>query len=66
MTRNESTGLFIYDLAVHPDHQRRGAGRALIPALRAKAADCAISVAFVPADNEDTHALDFLPCARRG
>jgi aminoglycoside 3-N-acetyltransferase I len=59
MTRDESTELFIYDLAVHPDHQRRGVGRALIAALRTRAADCGISVAFVPADNEDTHALDF-------
>jgi aminoglycoside 3-N-acetyltransferase I len=27
MTRAETTELFIYDVAVHADHQRRGVGR---------------------------------------
>lgn len=59
MTRNESTELFIYDLAVHPTHQRRGVGRALVETLRAEAAAAGITVAFVPADDDDVHALDF-------
>jgi aminoglycoside 3-N-acetyltransferase I len=59
MTRDESTELFIYDLAVHPDHQRKGVGRALVDTLRRQAAAAGIRVAFVPADNDDTHALDF-------
>ncbi len=59
MTRNESTELFIYDLAVHPAHQRKGVGRALVETLRAEAATAGIVVTFVPADNEDEHALEF-------
>lgn len=59
MTRSEDTELFIYDLAVHPDHQRQGVGRALVQALRAEAATRGIRVAFVPADVEDGHALEF-------
>lgn len=59
MTRSESRELFIYDLAVHPAYQRRGIGRALIEALRAQGTAEDIGVAFVPADNEDDHALAF-------
>lgn len=59
MTRSESKELFIYDLAVTEAHQRQGVGRALILALRKLAAADGITVAFVPADNEDTHALSF-------
>jgi aminoglycoside 3-N-acetyltransferase I len=59
MTRSESTELFIYDLAVSAAEQRRGVGRALVGALRSQAAEVGIHVTFVPADNDDTHALDF-------
>ena len=59
MTRRETTELFVYDLAVKAEHRRKGVGRALIAALRALAAREAIDVVFVPADNEDTDALDF-------
>jgi aminoglycoside 3-N-acetyltransferase I len=59
MTRAEASELFIYDLAVRPEFQRQGVGRALIAALRVAGAAEGISEAFVPADNEDTHALDF-------
>lgn len=59
MTRSESFELFIYDLAVDPPFQRQGVGRRLIQDLLASAARQGIRVAFVPADNEDTHALDF-------
>lgn len=59
MTRNESTELFIYDLAVHPHVQRQGIGRALVTALRTQAAAAGITVSFVPADDEDEHALAF-------
>jgi aminoglycoside 3-N-acetyltransferase I len=59
MTRAETTELFIYDVAVHTDHQRRGVGRQLLNALRDAAASESIGELFVPADNEDTHALDF-------
>ena len=58
-TRNESTELFIYDVAVHPAFQRRGIGRQLMTTLLALAAKRGIDVTFVPADNEDDHALAF-------
>jgi aminoglycoside 3-N-acetyltransferase I len=59
MTRDESSELFIYDLAVLPAHQRQGVGRALVETLRALGASEGITVAFVPADNDDLHALEF-------
>lgn len=59
MTRGESSELFIYDIAVRSDHQRTGVGRHLISVLRKQAAELGIEVAFVPADDEDVHALDF-------
>ena len=59
MTRAEATELFIYDVAVRPDHQRRGIGRQLLTAVRIAAAQAGIDELFVPADNEDIHALDF-------
>ena len=59
MTRTESAELFIYDIAVRGDHQRRGIGRRLIATLREAAAAAGIQVVFVPTDEEDIHALDF-------
>ncbi len=59
LTRVEGLELFIYDLAVHPDFQRRGVGRALMTELTTQAANAGIPVAWVPADNEDEHALEF-------
>lgn len=59
MTRAQSSEIFIYDIAVRREHQRKGIGRRLIEELRAQAADMGIQDLFVPADNEDAHALDF-------
>ncbi|HEY0883120.1 MAG TPA: GNAT family N-acetyltransferase [Archangium sp.] len=59
MTREEKTELFIYDLAVRADRQRLGIGRALVDELRVAGAREGITVSFVPADDEDVHALDF-------
>jgi aminoglycoside 3-N-acetyltransferase I len=59
MTRTATSEIFIYDVAVHPEYQRNGVGRALIAELRAQAAQAGIGEVFVPADNEDVHALDF-------
>lgn len=59
LTREEGAEIFIYDVAVDPAVQRRGVGRALIDALVREAAALNIDVAFVPADNDDRHALDF-------
>lgn len=59
MTRQEAHELFIYDLAVMPTHQRRGVGRRLVETLCSEAAAAGVSVAFVPADVEDEHAVAF-------
>jgi len=59
MTTSESSELFVYDIAVRADVQRQGIGRALMTALRAATTAEGIGDMFVPADNEDTHALDF-------
>ena len=58
-TTAEGKELFIYDIAVHPDHQRQGHGRRLIDRLRSAAATQDIDTLFVAADNDDVHALDF-------
>ena len=59
MTRSRSAELFIYDLAVRPEHQRRGVGRRLVEALTELAQAQGIATSFVAADNDDTHALSF-------
>lgn len=59
MTRAEASELFIYDLAVRADWQRQGIGRYLITTLRERAAVAGLQTVFVPADNDDLHALDF-------
>jgi aminoglycoside 3-N-acetyltransferase I len=59
MTRTQSFEVFVYDLAVHEDFQRRGIGRRLIAALLEGAQAEGIETVFVPADNEDEHALEF-------
>ena len=59
MTRSETRELFIYDLAVQPEHQRRGVGRLLVETLRREAAAAGVPLAFVPADVEDEHAVAF-------
>ena len=59
MTRSESFEIFIYDLAVREDQQRKGIGRQLMTALREAAAIAGIQHVLVAADNDDVHALDF-------
>ncbi|MEP6620119.1 MAG: GNAT family N-acetyltransferase [bacterium] len=59
MTRTESSELFIYDVAVREEYQRRGVGRLMMTALRTAAAVAGIAVAFVPADDDDAHAQEF-------
>lgn len=59
MTRSPCAELFIYDLAVRADRQRRGIGRALVNTLCALAAAEGITTCFVPAEDEDGHAIAF-------
>ncbi len=59
MTRSEARELFVYDIAVAPEHQRRGIGRELVRSLRSEAALVGITCVFVAVDAEDVYALDF-------
>jgi aminoglycoside 3-N-acetyltransferase I len=59
LTRAESKELVIYDIAVVPAHQRHGIGRQLLKTARDLAAECGITTTWIPAENEDVHALDF-------
>jgi aminoglycoside 3-N-acetyltransferase I len=55
LTRREEFEIFLYDIAVAERFQRRGVGRRLLETLRTQSG----LTVWVPADNEDTHALDF-------
>lgn len=59
LTRSQTSEIFIYDIAVRRDRQRQGVGRELIEALRTAAAAAGVDDLFVPADDEDAHALEF-------
>jgi aminoglycoside 3-N-acetyltransferase I len=59
MTRAERAEVFLYDVAVRADHQRRGVGRQLLTALRDAATAAGGLDVFVAAEAEDSHALDF-------
>jgi aminoglycoside 3-N-acetyltransferase I len=59
MTKSESSEIFIFDVAVRPDHQRTGVGRLLLATLREEGARQGIVQVFVAVDDEDLHALDF-------
>jgi aminoglycoside 3-N-acetyltransferase I len=59
LTRAERSEMFIYDIAVRKDRQRMGVGRHLMTSLFEAADAVGIHDVFVPADNEDLHALDF-------
>jgi aminoglycoside 3-N-acetyltransferase I len=59
MTRTQGSEVFIYDIAVRRDRQRGGIGRELVTHLRAAAAAEGIDTVFVPADDEDDHAIEF-------
>jgi aminoglycoside 3-N-acetyltransferase I len=59
MTRSEAREIFIYDIAVRVEHRRRGVGRLLMSGLRELARGAGIDDLFVPADEQDAHALEF-------
>lgn len=59
MTTSETFELFVYDLAVREDHQRKGIGRQLMAALRREAVEHGVRVLYVPVDDGDAHALAF-------
>ena len=51
--------IFIYDVAIKSEYQRKGIGRKLIAALLALAKEKGANEVFVAAHTEDTHALKF-------
>ena len=59
MTREEGFEIFLYDIAVREDRQRLGVGSRLVTILREEASKLGVWDVFVPADDEDEHALDF-------
>ncbi len=59
LTRLEERELFLFDIAVRPEHHRRGIGRQLIDALLELGSAEGIGTMFVAVDNEDIEALDF-------
>jgi aminoglycoside 3-N-acetyltransferase I len=56
---DNKTELFLYDMAVHPDHQRKGIGKQLLEFLKDYCAKNEINTFFVLAHEEDVHALEF-------
>lgn len=59
MTRSPSRELFVYDVAVREDRQRRGIGRAMLVELCAQAGAAGIESVFVAVADADVHAMDF-------
>jgi aminoglycoside 3-N-acetyltransferase I len=59
MTAYEGAEIFIYDVAVVADYQRRGVGQRLLAAVRDEASRPGRSSVLVLADNEDAGALAF-------
>jgi len=59
MTRSPARELFVYDVAVREDRQRRGIGRAMLVELVAQAGREGIESVFVAVADEDVHAMDF-------
>jgi aminoglycoside 3-N-acetyltransferase I len=55
----EKSELFIYDIAVKPEFQRRGIGRSLISKIKEDCVNIDIDEIFVAANEEDDYALDF-------
>jgi aminoglycoside 3-N-acetyltransferase I len=59
LPRSQRAELLIYDLAVQPAFQRQGVGRRLVQAALREASEQGLVATWVPAANEDFHALDF-------
>ncbi|RYE24822.1 MAG: GNAT family N-acetyltransferase [Sphingobacteriales bacterium] len=51
--------VYIYDLAIKTEHQRKGFGKMLLEAVRSHARNSGYADVFVQAEGADTHALDF-------
>lgn len=51
--------MYIYDIAVHPEFQKRGLGAQLIEALKQEARGRGVETIFVEAESEDEGAVAF-------
>jgi aminoglycoside 3-N-acetyltransferase I len=51
--------MFIYDVGIQPEYRRKGLGKKLMDTLKEHCKQNGIPEFFVPANEEDTHALDF-------
>ncbi len=51
--------LYIYDIAVHPKHQKQGIGKKLIDHIKIEAKTRGIGTIFVEAESEDKGAVAF-------
>jgi aminoglycoside 3-N-acetyltransferase I len=56
---SESSLVYIYDLAIKKEFQRKGIGRKLISGITDYCKEFGVEEVFVQADEADTHALDF-------
>lgn len=59
MYNGEVSELYIYDIAVKPEFQRRAIGKQLIAFAKAYCGEKGMSAMYVQANAEDEHALDF-------
>jgi aminoglycoside 3-N-acetyltransferase I len=55
----EKTEVYIYDIGITPEYQRKGIGQKLLSELKTYCKATGHKNIFVQADAEDTHALDF-------
>lgn len=51
--------MYLYDIAVHPDFQKKGIGRKLMSQLKQVAQSRGVETIFVEAESEDDHAVKF-------
>jgi aminoglycoside 3-N-acetyltransferase I len=56
---SEESEVFIYDLAIKAEYQRKGLGKMLISSLKEQYSNAGIREIFVAANIEDKHALKF-------
>ena len=56
---SENPELFIYDIAIKQEYQRRGVGKMLLESTKKYCLEKGITEIFVAANKEDKHAIDF-------
>jgi aminoglycoside 3-N-acetyltransferase I len=59
MYYSDASEIFLYDLAVKAEHQRKGIGKGLLQALKDHCTENEIKEFFVMAHEEDEHAIEF-------